>query len=386
MRNEKPNIILTILDGTKLDILKRNNIFKSLEESSVLFPNLVTPAPYTMPSIYSIFTGLYPKNHGNNAYLKTPKQNHYTITDYMNSLKYKTYGSVCSISESYLPIKNFDYIQTYDEFKDDITQKHIQLVDEAYNKKRGEAFFLYLHHPGTHKGLVKNIVKNYSEFDENIFGEDSLLKKINQKQSNEIANYFEAIMSSIKKRDDNPLIITMSDHGTTSGERVGEYMYGVYCFNYTIKSYAYLTFPSENLILPKIINDYCSTLDLMPTILDYLKIEKNNPVDGISLLQKIVGDDRKVIEDRFLISETGGVTGPFPSPYRPNVYSCINYPWKLIYYTKTGKFEYFNINDDPNELNPLSYKKGTFKECYNKMMEYIFSNYRMESSEYYHRI
>ena len=66
----KPNIVLLLLDGTRLDILNEHRVFQELKERSVVFTNMITPAPYTLPSMASIFTGIYPRKHGNNAYFK----------------------------------------------------------------------------------------------------------------------------------------------------------------------------------------------------------------------------------------------------------------------------------------------------------------------------
>ena len=153
---KNPNIIFILLDGTRLEFFENSNPFNELKEKSILLSNLITPAPYTLPSLSSIFTGLYPKNHGNNAYFNAYNQKDLTITDYLNDLDYSTYSCIDELSQSFLPVKNFDEVLTYDEFKDDITSKHLDYTEKTFNENKNRPFFLYLHHPGTHKELVES--------------------------------------------------------------------------------------------------------------------------------------------------------------------------------------------------------------------------------------
>ena len=370
---KNPNIIFILLDGTRLEFFENSNPFNELKEKSILLSNLITPAPYTLPSLSSIFTGLYPKNHGNNAYFNAYNQKDLTITDYLNDLDYSTYSCIDELSQSFLPVKNFDEVLTYDEFKDDITSKHLDYTEKTFNENKNRPFFLYLHHPGTHKELVKQVTRHHNEFEKKLYGPEGKLNTISQSQINEISNYLDRVKSLIdqKDKDDNTILIVMSDHGTTAGERIGEFMYGVYLYNYTIKTYAFLKFPQKMEIGTRIIDMYCSTLDIKPTILDILGLKANNQIDGISLKKLFVNGQDKNIDHRIFISETGGVSGPFPSPYRPNVFSCIKYPWKLIYYTATGKFDFFNIEKDPFEMEPINDNLHEFSICYENLMSYI---------------
>jgi len=67
---DQPNIILIILDTLRKDVLPMyggNAYTPNLSEfakDAVVFQNAIAPAPWTLPSHASFFTGLYPREHG----------------------------------------------------------------------------------------------------------------------------------------------------------------------------------------------------------------------------------------------------------------------------------------------------------------------------------
>lgn len=68
---ERPNLLLIVMDTTRADHLscygyprKTTPNLDLLAEEGVLFEQAYTPAPWTVPSHASLFTGLYPSQHG----------------------------------------------------------------------------------------------------------------------------------------------------------------------------------------------------------------------------------------------------------------------------------------------------------------------------------
>ena len=66
----KPNIIFVLLDGSRWDRLEISSKFEELKKEGFLFNNVSTVYPYTFASMNSIFTGLYGKENGVDAYYK----------------------------------------------------------------------------------------------------------------------------------------------------------------------------------------------------------------------------------------------------------------------------------------------------------------------------
>ena len=154
----------------------------------------------------------------------------------------------------------------------------------------------------------------------------------------------------------------MADHGMGVGEKVGERAYGIFTYDYSIKTFAFFIqpklFPKE-----KIVSELTETIDIMPTILGALEIPEKNTclkLQGKNLMTIIdESDENKLISNkneldgRFTFSETGGVEGPWPSPKEPNVKCIRNHKWKLIHNLTPDNWELYDLENDPQENNNL---------------------------------
>ncbi len=99
---EKPNVSIIVLDTLKLDTFNKivdvnPSLFGELEP--IRFENCIAPASWTLPSHASLFTGLYPSQHGSHETKEIKsldidriKLNKETIVDDLKSLRYSTYG------------------------------------------------------------------------------------------------------------------------------------------------------------------------------------------------------------------------------------------------------------------------------------------------------
>ena len=95
------------------------------------------------------------------------------------------------------------------------------------------------------------------------------------------------------------------------------------------------------------------TIDIMPTILDVLRIKSSRrfkTMQGESLVPLIESGGGV---DREAFIETGGLGGPNPSPYQPNVKCLRTREWKIIYNTTTNQRELYQLTKDQKELENL---------------------------------
>ena len=67
---KKYNVILLLIDGTRIDRLDKFPIFKRLKEEGCFFSEVIASAPYTLVAMNSIFTGMYGSKNGIDAYHK----------------------------------------------------------------------------------------------------------------------------------------------------------------------------------------------------------------------------------------------------------------------------------------------------------------------------
>ena len=142
----------------------------------------------------------------------------------------------------------------------------------------------------------------------------------------------------------------MSDHGISIGEKIGERAYGAFCYDYTLRTFAYFIIPG---ISSREINQQVRTIDFMPTILDYLQIALDNnyeKVDGTSLMPLIQGES---IPEQIAYSETGNPLDKNKPPKEPNTKSVRTSKWKLILNQYNDSKELYNLEFDPNEEKNL---------------------------------
>jgi arylsulfatase A-like enzyme len=312
---------------------------------------MITYAPYTIASLHAIFSGIYGQGTNVDAYFKPVKfdKDHCsTLTQYLKKSGYYTYADV--MAELTIPKYGFDKFVVHDEHKDNLLERHKEIIESTVKNFKDSNFFLYLHYSNIHTEIVKNVIRKYKDFDENYFGKIGENLRQYETYVQKACDYLEEIIEVLNKNNlwENTLFVVLSDHGCGVGEKPGEKAYGVYTYDYSIKVFSFFIYPR---ILPKgrEIKLQVRTVDIMPTILDILNIrpdEAYKTFDGESLLPMISGVET---EDRIAFSETGGLEGPNPSPYSPNVKCIRSSKWKLIYNTTTQKKELYDLENDPQE-------------------------------------
>jgi arylsulfatase A-like enzyme len=123
----KPNIIIIVCDTLRKDIIdlyggpaKMPNL-GMLAEDSMVYENAIAPAPWTFPSHVSLFTGLYPGQHGihESKTMKMPqiveahlRSRHTTLAQYLRGEGYSTIG----ISANLMISKVTGFDKGFDEF------------------------------------------------------------------------------------------------------------------------------------------------------------------------------------------------------------------------------------------------------------------------------
>ena len=56
---KKPNIIMLVIDGARVDRIKKSREFTDCTKLGTTFTNMFTYAPYTLASMGAIFSGTY---------------------------------------------------------------------------------------------------------------------------------------------------------------------------------------------------------------------------------------------------------------------------------------------------------------------------------------
>ena len=360
----KKNLIIILIDGGRLDRALKSEVFTDISSKSAFFSQTITYAPHTIAAMHAVFSGSYGIRTGTNSYWSTfkfKKQKFKTLTEYLHDENYHTCADV--INDLVIPKQGFDDFFIHDELKDNLSLQHKDLLKtmKAYNDD-GQNFFLYLHYSNIHTGIMNDVLKVYNNFSKEFFDNKEQNEKRYDILFNNAEKYLKSIMDEIKKLklEDNSLILIMSDHGISVGEKFGERAYGAFCYDYTLRTFTY--FLSEEFISREI-TQQVRTVDFMSTILDYLEIPFDNNyerLDGVSLMPLIRGTS---IPEQIAYSETGNPLDKKEPPKEPNTKSVRTSKWKLILNQYDNSKELYNLELDPNEEKNL-FGKGEKMESF----------------------
>ena len=345
------NVIVIMIDGGRYDRAMKSDFYKKLKEKSVCFSQPITYGPHTIAAMHATFSGCYGIRTGTDSYWSTYKfkKNQFkTITEYFHDQNYYTSADV--ISEIVIPKQGFDEFQIHDENHDDLTSRHLELIEKTHAKNQN--FFLYLQFSGIHTGISNEVLKVYDNFSKEYFKNKKLNEKRYDKLFKKSELYLEKILEKINSLglEKNSIILIMSDHGISTGEKIGERAYGAFCYDYTLRTFAYFFMPGFN---PVEISQQIRTIDFMPTILELLHIslDKNySKLDGESLLPLIGGQK---ISEKIAYSESGNPLEDKKPPKTPNIKSVRTSKWKLIINMYNNSKELYDLEKDPEENTNL---------------------------------
>ena len=368
----KKNVIIILVDGARLDFAEKSETFQKLKSTMIHFDQSITYAPYTTGAMHAVLSGCYGNRTGVNSYwnvFKFKNDQFLTLADYLSQNNYYTYAD--GHTELIIPKFGFKEFNIHDEQKIDLIQWHSELLDnmkQIYDD--GQNFFLYLHYSKIHTGISNEVLKIFNNFSKDYFDNSNLNLERYSKLFNNAEIYLDSILNKIKNLNllENSIILILSDHGIGVGEKFGERAYGAFCYDYTLKTFAYL-YNSD--IKPKTISSQVRHVDYMPTILDMLDIKINNSfekLDGESLIPLI--NDESTLE-KFAFSETGNPLNKNRPPKIPNTACIRNSEWKLIHNKYNNTYELYNLLNDPREEDNLI---GTNAEIEKMLLNQLLKN------------
>ena len=349
------NVIILMIDGGRLDRALGSEAFGRLAGRSAFFSQPITYGPHTIAAMHAVFSGSYGCRTGTDSYWSTykfKKGMFKTLPEYLHDLGYYTAADV--VNELVIPRQGLDEFLIHDESKDDLVARHAGMLEEMKGRSdSGGSFFLYLQYSNIHTGIMNEVLRVYDNFSEEYFADRDGNRRRYDRLFAGAERYLDAMLGKIGELglDRDSLILVMSDHGISTGEKVGERAYGAFCYDYTLRTFAYFVWPG---ISPVRVERQVRTVDFMPTILDYLGIPASSchePMDGVSLMPLIRGEEA---EELSAFSETGNPLGGTRPPERPNTRSLRRSGWKLILNEHDGTRELYDLASDPGEERNLA--------------------------------
>lgn len=369
------NVVLIVIETLRADHLScygynRNtseNLDKLAKEGA-LFKRCFAQAPWTLSSLASIFTSLYPSSHNVNApdsYLSPEAK---TLAEILKENGFLTQGF---ISGNFARGK-YGLSQGFDNYNEDnvLGRNRVssyQLTDDAIEWLRSNSkdrFFLFLHYYEPHYNyMYHREFSFYKEKSKNIYSNipiEEIREKADLLDDEDMETLIGYYDGEIKLVDhclgklfdemhklgiyDKTIIVVTSDHGEEFG------VHGYFGHTYTIYNdvlHVPLIMRTPNAdITNRIVNEVVSSIDIMPTILNLVEIKSDYDFQGTDLSEYFRKEEH-AIDREISIAET------WNKWFRKSLQTK---EWKLTVNDIDGVtyYELFNLFHDPQETKNLT--------------------------------
>ncbi len=379
-RNAELNVLLITLDTTRADRLgcygyqraKTPNL-DALASSGILFQNAYSSVPLTLPSHCSLLTGTYPLYHNvhNNGFYILDEEN-ITLAEVLREKGFETAAFVSSFTVD----SRFGLSQGFNHYDDRFDAE--EALKNFRSERRAE---------DTYASFLRWLEGNYQKkflcwihfFDPHLpYDPPSPFKEEfkGKPYDGEIAYmdfYLGKTVESLREKGilEKTLLVLAGDHGEALGEK-RELDHGLFVYENTIK--VPLIIVCKN-YLPQglVLTQRVRLIDIMPTILDLLDLEKRKECQGQSLIPLIEGkkrEDLPVYFETYFPRENYGWS---------ELVGLLEGEWKLI---EAPKPELYNLRKDPQEEENLFPKQ---KRIVQKLKEKLTETIRYYGSSLSHR-
>ncbi len=368
-RDPGPNVIVIVVDTLRADRLPfygfdrgETPFLSSLAGRSVVFESAWAASSWTAPSTASIFTGVYPNQHGVllglNAYKRQKNKGNVlelnripasleTLPKLMKSVGYRTIGLADNptIGQEIGFDRGFDEFKTFDYATADVVNMAVELKERQL--KDGGRYFLYLHYMDPHApyhpqrpwfpgdvydyGRLRNGDKTEYWLD----AYDSEISYLDRK----LAELFEAL-----EVGEDTVVLLTADHGEEFQDHGG--------YLHEFKLYSELTRIPLLVYHPGVaprrrrVQAHVSHIDLLPTLREILGLAPSDQYSGRSLVPYYLGDE-----------PGGSERAVFAMRDRPGLKrlaSVVQGRYKYIVSLYDAEEELYDLVDDPHEQNDLS--------------------------------
>jgi arylsulfatase A-like enzyme len=372
----KKNLLFISLDTVRADVAYSGQ-FKAIEKirrQGVTFLNTISSSPLTPVSHATILTGLQPYNHGiRHLFKEKLNKNVETIAQILKKEGYKT-GAIVScpgMNKWYGFSKGFghyddeitrladgsDPLQTVDVKKRGTALKRAEVVvDRAIQwiskNKDEQPFFALLHFFDAH--WPYEAPKKFGG--KNIYEEEVAYS----------AHYLGLFMDKMEEMGllANTTVVCFSDHGEDlnglyKNDKGGKKFnhpeeFGHGCLLYDQTQKVVLIINDKSLPKNKRIDQQVRLVDIVPTVLDLLKVRYDTKrFDGISLEGTLKGEKSPELlaysETFYPEEQTQATKGKFSNAKNKKSFR-INNKHKMIFNLDSDRSELYDLEKDPNEL------------------------------------
>ena len=372
-RDDRLNVLLVTLDTTRADHVgaygfakAETPVLDSLARNGVRFANTYCSTPLTLPSHCSILTGTTSLRHkvrNNGAYYLAADA--VTLAERLKQNGYVTSAFVSSFNTD----SRFGLGQGFDVYDDRFggdemlktfrSERGADEVADAFiawlGAKSRDRFFSWVHFFDPHAPYVPPT--RYKER----FAGDPYDGEI-AFADHELGRILDALRA--KGILDRTLVVAAGDHGESLGEH-GESDHGIFIYDATMKVPLILSAPG-NLPRDLVVDARVRLIDIMPTVLDELKIPVNPEVQGTSLLPFVEGKRTEGLTcylESFYPTETFGWS---------ELVGVVEGDWKFI---RAPRSELYDLKGDPTEQKDRTSREARTAALLNRKLDEVIRGY-----------
>jgi len=364
------NILLIGVDTLRADSLSPYGAdpritpnLSSMAENGVLFEQVRSQAPWTLPSFASMLTGRLASEIGSTIYTGYLPDRNITISEFLLERGYTT-ATICS--NTWLGNEQSGFEQGVEEMWFEYNAEAAESVEVAKNfiaRSSGRDWFCFLHLMDPHvpyappeefvnlltdPGYDGEIGEVFGAIEDwksgTVIPEQKDIERARNLYLGEVADVDKSVGNLLDYLEENgllenTLVIFSADHGEEFFEHDG--------FEHGHTHY------DELVHMPLIIggtgfsgglrvDDSLGNTDIYPTILEYIGFDLPADLAGVPLQDVVAGD---VENTRFTYGEDNsrGTHRKF----------CVQWPYKCILDFVTGEIRLYNLESDPGEFENL---------------------------------
>jgi arylsulfatase A-like enzyme len=370
----RPDIVLITIDTVRADHLSAHGYGRRtspamdrLAEQGVLFRHAVSQSSWTLPSVASLHTSLYPSEHGAIFAERRLSDDAETLAEALGKAGYRTVG----ITSHVFAGARHGLGQGFEVFDESQVSGHETVSSEAltelavkYIEEDSRPYFLWVHYFDPHFTYVRHPEFGFANHYEGELPERipaSLLRKaLRQVKRGKVfslndLHYVEAVYDEEIAHTDrwigkllehvdleSTVVILTSDHGEYFLER-GKFFHGEDVYEPLVHVPLVIGGAVPEALAGKVVERSVEIASIPKTVMELIGVK--HAFEGDNLLALARGEGGK---PRPVFTE-----GSFAWGKKPLQTAVIWEGWKLIRNHADGRHELYNIADDPEEKENL---------------------------------
>lgn len=400
----RPNIVIFLIDTLRADHVGAYGYDRrpttpnidALARQSVVFEQAYAPAPWTLPSVVSLVTATFPREHGTLCDRQKLSESLMPLAQRLQRFHYKTLGLIANsfAGHDYDLDRGFEVLQ---ESPRNDGRKVKRLLD-AYP---GEPFYLYIHNiephtpyhfapahtdgfPDIPDSTRRKIARRYQKYkaagridftkhlpigSTDNTDEQALHLTVLTRLRDDYVELYDAsvhladhmagsVIDELRERGvwNDTLFILLSDHGEEFGEH-GGWFHDQSVYEEQLRVPLIIHFPHEQ-YAGQHIHSVVSLVDIMPTIFGYLaKPNAAQRTHGRDLMPLIRGEEPDA-SDEFYVPAMRMNIKKYYRPWKESR-GDINVvvrkgPWKGIWNVEPDTLELYDLSSDPHEQHDVA--------------------------------